>query len=46
MAKAGEETGLDGPGEDVCGGGVTAFRALDGFVVGGTDPNKDVAGEE
>ena len=44
LLDTGLEMGLDGPGEDV-GGGLAPSRALD-LVVGGTDPKRDVAGEE
>jgi hypothetical protein len=49
LLDVGLETGLDGPGEDVRGGGLAASRAFDDddlVVMRGTDPNKDVGGDE
>lgn len=43
----GLETGLDGPGEDVRGGVLAISRAFDDdLVMRGTDPKRDVGGEE
>lgn len=44
----GLETGLDGPGEDVRGGGLAASRAFndDLVIMGGTEPKRDVGGDE
>ena len=40
-------TGLDGPGEDVRGGGLAISRAFDDdLVMRGIDPKRDVGGEE